>query len=106
MWNFIIVFVAIYFLVYLAKLIAKSEFLGKITAFIGRYSMQVMFFHLIAGAIVTIPVHFIYDRPFPATWHRLYMGGKLGFITAIVGIALPVVLAFLYDRVKNKIKKW
>lgn len=104
-YNFFVTFVAIYFLVYLAKIIAKSGVIGKILSFVGQYSLPVMFFHLIAGSLVTIVVHFIFNKPFPKDWTRLYTGGVLGVVSGIVGIDVPVLLAWLYDNLKVKCLK-
>lgn len=99
--NTIVCTFGMIFLLYLSKKLSNSTLISSFLSVIGRHSMTIMHFHLLAASIVTINVHFILGYPYPETWSFSYVGGWIGLLNFATGICLPLIFSIIYDQFKS-----
>lgn len=105
MYTILITIIGCYFLIYLSKFLAKqSHLLKRLLAFIGRYSMAIMLFHVVSFSIITLLVHYIFNLPLPNNWTKSYSHGLFDIFNGLVGIYFPICMVLLTKYIKDKIK--
>lgn len=86
----------------LAGLIAEMK-LGRVLAYVGRHTMPILIFHLLAFKLVSVAgvlakdMDFIWIGGFPTTFHSVWWG----FAYALAGIALPLAASEVFHGVMD-----
>lgn len=90
----------IYMITYISKMI-NIRFKANILDYIGKNSFTVMALHLIAFKIVSLVQVIIYKDNFNkvASYPTYYSNGIWWIIYTIIGLAVPIILKYLYDKV-------
>ena len=103
----VISIIGVYF-VYGISVALSSDSFGLIKnafAFLGKKSMIIMYFHIPAFSIATIIIHIITGLEFPNSWTNAYEQGIYKYITALIGIIIPVLGFSLYEKIKDYVKR-
>lgn len=94
----------IYINIYLAKINILSN--SRILQYIGKNSLIVMIFHLLAFKLVNSVQIFIYNQPYEKLASFPFFINKNGwwFVYTLVGIFVPLMIISLYDYLKEVVK--
>lgn len=98
--NIIIIFVGLYWLIFISKFLEQTAVLSKIFSVIGKYSMNIMFFHIISYSLVTLVGYYLCGLAFPTHWPFAYTEGFGGIVSAIAGIIVPIVATILLQKIR------
>ncbi len=99
-------FCGIYAVMYLAKGIVKTKFLKTIFITMGQRTLSIMAFHFLSFKIAAYIQYLVGDAPYIGlayltgynnnnAWYILYV---------IVGVLVPILISYIYDFVKKKMK--
>lgn len=100
--------VGIYLNIYISKIIVKNVKCRTIFEYIGKNSLWILAYHLIFFKLAILIKIKLYDLDasvmgsFPT-----YVHGKNDWmIDTIIGIVIPILLCFMYNRIKVKLKNY
>lgn len=99
------IWTGLYWCIFVSKFLAKSSIMSKILATVGRYSMSIMLFHILAFSVATLAIHALCKLPYPQYWAVAYSDGIYGIITGIVGIAVPMLVVVIVKEIKQFLGK-
>lgn len=104
LYNMIAIFAGVYWLIYVSKFLVNSKVISKVLAIVGRYSMSIMYFHILSFSIATLGIHYLLKLPYPENWILAYTDGSYGIISGIIGVVVPMMGAMVMEQVREKIQ--
>lgn len=93
------------FLLFISKLVNKINILNNILSYIGKHTISILLFHFAAFKIITYIQVIVYSKPdyMLASFPILQNNNGWWIIYSIVGILIPLSIAYLWEKLKTKI---
>lgn len=101
--NSAVLIFGIHFLLFLSNLLSSSKWVCKGLSLTGRYSLQIMLYHVMAFFIPTMILHGACDLAWPQVWSRNYTNGVGTLLNIAFGLTLPIAGAIAMERIKHLI---
>lgn len=106
-WLLIASFTGFILLLYISKVLSKSNFISKVMSYIGQHTISILLFHLLAFKLVTYIHITIYSEPsyYLAAYPVLVNNGCWWLVYCLFGVLLSLTVAFCWERFRHKIEK-
>ena len=101
--NSAVLIFGIHFLLFLSNLLSNSKWVCKGLSLAGRYSLQIMLYHVMVFFIPTMILHVVCGLAWPQVWSRNYTDGVGTLLNIAFGLTLPIAGAIAMERIKRLI---
>lgn len=105
-YNSLVLIFGIHFLWVFAKILVNSNIMKKFFIISGKYSLQIMLYHVMAFFPATVFFNkVIYGGGWPLVWSRSYADGLATVMNILLGLTLPILGVILMQQARKSARR-